>query len=84
MKGVAKMEIQKFYKEVYDRLSLKDIMIIFKSFLQCPECGGCENCALNEIKFKGRSIGCLKLRDIAMQVIIDNSERCINDANDQQ
>ena len=82
MKGVGKMERQQFYNEVYNSLSLKDIVIIFNSFLQCPENGTCGNCALNEIKFKGHSIGCLKLRDIAMQKIANTGERCLNDEND--
>ena len=52
--------------EIYN-FSLKDIMTIFSAHLKCPNREGCEGCVLNEIKFEGRRIGCLKLRDMAMQ-----------------
>jgi hypothetical protein len=84
MKGVAKMERQRVYKEVYDSLNFKDIAIIFKSFLQCPESGGCEKCVLNENKIQGHRIGCLKLRDIAMQKVIDINDAMTLDSFDKE
>lgn len=59
------------YNDISNSLSFKDIATIFSAHLKCLECGGCDNCILNENKIEGYRIGCLKLRDIAMKKIID-------------
>lgn len=57
---------EEFYKKIYDMLSIEDITKIFQAFLDCPNCGSCDNCILDNHK-----IGCFKLRDLAMQKVID-------------
>ena len=65
LKGVAFME------NLYKTLDIQTITEIFKAFLECPNRGGCDNCILNENKIEGCRIGCFKLRDMAMQKVID-------------
>lgn len=54
-------------------LSSNDIITIFSTFIDCPnnndEC--CDNCILNDNWLNGHRIGCLKLRDLAMQRVIE-------------
>lgn len=59
---------EEVYKDIYDTLSAEDIVKIFKAYLNCP-CGSCENCILDNDK-----VGCFKLRDIAMQKVINMFE----------
>jgi hypothetical protein len=57
--------------DIYNGLSMSDVAIIFSIYLKCHEYGTCDNCVLNEHKINGHRVGCLKLRDIAMQKVID-------------
>ena len=59
---------EEIYKDIYDKLSTEDITNIFKAYLNCP-CGSCENCILDN-----DGVGCFKLRDIAMQKVINMFE----------
>lgn len=56
--------------DVYNSLSFKDITSIFSAHLKCPD-GDCDKCILNEYKINGHRVGCLRLREIAMQRIVD-------------
>lgn len=58
-------------RELCEELSLRDVMAIFSAHLNCPDSNGCDNCILNENKIEGHRVGCLKLRDMAMQRIVD-------------
>ena len=52
-------------------LTFDEISIIFDTFLKCPDFNGCENCILNDCLYNNQKIGCFKLRDLAMQRVID-------------
>ena len=52
-------------------LLLNSIDIIFSAHLKCLENSNCDKCILNEARVDGHRIGCLKLRDMAMQKVID-------------
>ena len=53
------------YKNTYDTLSKEEIVKIFHAFLNCP-CGSCDGCILDSYE-----VGCFKLRDMAMQKVVD-------------
>lgn len=56
-----------FHKE----LSSAEISTIFATFLKCPDYDDCKNCLLNDCRLDGHSIGCFKLRDLAMRKTIE-------------
>ena len=56
---------EEVYQNIYDTLSKAEIVQIFKAYLNCP-CGSCDDCILDNDK-----VGCFKLRDIAMQKVIN-------------
>ena len=59
------------YNDISNTFSFKDIAVIFSAHLKCLDCGSCDKCILNDNKIEGHRVGCLKLRDIAMQKIVD-------------
>lgn len=68
--------------EISNNFSLEDIATIFSAHLNCPDRGDCEGCVLNETKIAGRRVGCLKLRDMAMQDIVNAVKEVNNGEND--
>lgn len=58
-------------KELYNDLTLNEIANIFDIFLKCPDNCSCDGCTLNNYSLNNKKIGCFKLRDVAMQKIVD-------------
>lgn len=50
---------------------LSNVDIIFSAHLKCAECNTCDNCILDNARIDGHPIGCLKLRDLAMQSVVE-------------
>lgn len=66
--------LNKDFKDFNELLSTNDIANIFSIHLNCPledNEEGCDSCILNDARLNGHRIGCFKLRDLAMQKVID-------------
>ena len=55
----------------HKKLLSNEISTIFATFLKCPDYDNCENCLLSNCQLNGQSIGCFKLRDLAMRQTIE-------------
>lgn len=70
---------------IFNDMSFQDIATIFSAHLQCPDGVDCDECILNENKVNGYRVSCLRLRDIAMQRIVEayNNKGNDNGENDR-